>query len=283
MNRRSWKLILVAGVAVATLAVGASKADACWCGSWGPACYTYSCYTPCYSVGCDPCCGTCGGWYLGWRPGPIRRLLFGRYRWYYGGSSCCYTPCYDVCWDAVAVCEPAGVPAVAPSGAEAAPTPAERPKLDTMEQEPPTTTPGLDIEPPATTPGLDMEPPTTTPGLDLGPPTTTPGLDTEPPATTPDTSGSPMPQTSGLLTIWVPYDAKVTINGLATRSTGTKRQYVSYGLKPGFQYKYEIRVTIVRDGERLVEQRVATLTAGDHQALAFGFNVRPAEALASVR
>ena len=41
------------------------------------------CYSACYS----PCYDSCG-LYLGWRPGPIRRLLFGPYRWYWGG---CYS------------------------------------------------------------------------------------------------------------------------------------------------------------------------------------------------
>ena len=46
---------------------------------------------------------------------------------------------------------------------------------------------------------------------------------------------------SGLLTVWVPYDAKVTINGLLTKSTGSKRHFVSYGLRPGYTYKYEVK------------------------------------------
>ena len=36
-----------------------------------------------------------------------------------------------------------------------------------------------------------------------------------PAAPTPTTS-SPTPENSGVVTVWVPYDAKVTINGLAT-------------------------------------------------------------------
>jgi len=95
---------------------------------------------------------------------------------------------------------------------------------------------------------------------------------------TPTTSQEPVQETSALLTIWVPAEAKVTINGLATRSTGSKRQYVSFGLKPGFSYKYEVRAAIVREGQIVEEARTISLTAGQRSAVAFGFN-KPAEAI----
>jgi uncharacterized protein (TIGR03000 family) len=52
---------------------------------------------------------------------------------------------------------------------------------------------------------------------------------------------------SGLLTVWVPYDAKVTINGMPTTSTGSRRQFVSYGLKPGYEYSYEVKAQVTRE------------------------------------
>jgi uncharacterized protein (TIGR03000 family) len=108
----------------------------------------------------------------------------------------------------------------------------------------------------------------------------TPATPSTAPATplTPTTSQEPSQETSGLLTIWVPAEAKVTINGLATRSTGSKRQYVSFGLKPGFSYKYEVRAQIVRDGQLVEEARTVSLTAGQRSAVAFGFN-KPAESV----
>ena len=83
------------------------------------------------------------------------------------------------------------------------------------------------------------------------------------------------------MTIWVPAEAKVTINGRSTRSTGTKRQFVSYGLQPGFSYKYEIRAQIVRDGQLVEDSRTISLTAGQRGAVAFGFNARTGEGLAA--
>jgi uncharacterized protein (TIGR03000 family) len=82
---------------------------------------------------------------------------------------------------------------------------------------------------------------------------------------------------SGLLTVWVPYNAKVTVNGLETRSTGSKRQFVSYGLKPGFSYKYEIRAEVLRDGQLETETRSVVLTPGERASVAFRFNPKPQE------
>jgi uncharacterized protein (TIGR03000 family) len=77
---------------------------------------------------------------------------------------------------------------------------------------------------------------------------------------------------SGILTVWVPFDAKVTVNGLETQSTGSHRQFVSYGLKPGFSYKYDVRAQVVRNGKVQEDARTVTMTAGEITAVAFGFN-----------
>ena len=77
---------------------------------------------------------------------------------------------------------------------------------------------------------------------------------------------------SGLLIVWVPYEAKVTINGLLTKSTGSKRRFVSYGLRPGYTYKYEVKAEIVRDGKIVEEKQTISLTAGEQGGVAFGFN-----------
>jgi uncharacterized protein (TIGR03000 family) len=78
---------------------------------------------------------------------------------------------------------------------------------------------------------------------------------------------------SGLLTVYVPYDAKVTINALPTRTEGSRRRYVSYGLRPGLGYKYLIRVEVAENGRLLEDFRTIVLTAGDHEGVAFGFNL----------
>ncbi len=86
---------------------------------------------------------------------------------------------------------------------------------------------------------------------------------------------------SALLTVWVPYDAKVTVNGLATRSAGSRRVFVSHGLKPGFSYRYDVHAEVVRDGQIQEENQTVVLTAGQKESVAFGFNPKPTEELAA--
>jgi len=116
------------------------------------------------------------------------------------------------------------------------------------------------------------------PGMMPGPnePAPAPGIPAEPTSTS-----SPTPENSGVVTVWVPFDAKVTINGIATRSSGSRRQFVSFGLKPGFSYKYEIHAEVVKDGKTMEDTRIVTLTAGQNSAVAFGFTTNPSEGVAS--
>ena len=87
------------------------------------------------------------------------------------------------------------------------------------------------------------------------------------------TSIEPTAGDSGILTVWVPNEAKVTINGLLTKSTGSKRHFVSYGLRPGYTYKYEVKAEVVREGKIVTEEQTVSLTAGEHGGVAFGFNI----------
>jgi len=281
------KLLLVGTVLAATLIVGAASADA-QCYWYRPVAWT--CYTPCYTACYTPCYyGTYSTWYLGWRPGPIRRLILGPYRWYwagYGGvwyGDCCWTTTawYDCCVSDVSV------PAVQQPAAQ--PTPAEKPlpqptpepaeKLDKQSQPTPTPAqekPGTSLPPPAggvTPPAGGLTPPgATTPPL--------PGID---PLRMPGPSGAfaPTPADSGLLTVVVPFEAKVFINGMETKSTGSRRQFVSYGLKPGYSYRYDIRVELVRDGKLEVATMTKVLKAGSREFATFPFQ-KPDEEFAAV-
>ena len=257
MFRSSMKFLLVGAVVLVAFSAVAQQADAQWAGyyrtaGWGWGCCYSPCYTPCYTtcytpccatVSCDPCCG--GNWYLGWRPGPVRRLLLGRYRWYYGGYCCpTYNCCYaGDCCTAVSTCGSA-----APM---TQPTPAQKPVIN---------------EQPAMPAEMPTEPAPPAPGDLPGMPMKTTSADT-----------------SGVLTVWVPYNAEVTVNGLKTASKGSRRQFISHGLKPGFSYKYVVKATIVRDGQLVEDTQVVTLKAGDISAVAFGFNVNGAEQVAAVQ
>jgi uncharacterized protein (TIGR03000 family) len=99
----------------------------------------------------------------------------------------------------------------------------------------------------------------------------------------PKSSFNPTPENSGVITVWVPYDAKVSVNGLLTKSTGSRRQFVSYGLKPGFSYKYNIHAEVVRSGQIVDEDRTVVLAMGQDTSVVFGFNTAPVENIASTR
>ncbi|QDU88355.1 hypothetical protein Pla175_17300 [Pirellulimonas nuda] len=74
---------------------------------------------------------------------------------------------------------------------------------------------------------------------------------------------------SGTLSVNVPADAVVFVNGSRTTSTGTQRQYVSKGLAQGEDYAYEVRVEYELNGEKVVESKSATLTADASASLNF--------------
>jgi uncharacterized protein (TIGR03000 family) len=265
MYRTSLKCLLVGAVVAVALFAVVPQADAQWVGYYRSAalgcCYTptyvsscYSCYSPCYTtVGCNPCYYG-SDWYLGVRPGPVRRLVFGPYRWY--GAGCgwgCGYSCgcgYDVGYSSCCGGDATTGSGQAPS-ANQMPTPAKKPV----------------VEPPAAMP---TEPPPA-PGA--------PGTPVPPKAKAASTISV---ENSGILTVWVPYDAKVTVNGLVTKSTGSRRQFVSYGLQSGLTYKYVVKAEVVRNGQTIEDTRTVSLTAGQISAVAFGFNTNAAEQVASV-
>jgi uncharacterized protein (TIGR03000 family) len=99
----------------------------------------------------------------------------------------------------------------------------------------------------------------------------------------PPTPGSDLPtpekQTSltvdsALLTINVPVDARVLVNGMPTRSTGDLRRYVSRNLNPGFDYSYEVTAEANIDGKAVTQTKMVHLRAGDRVELAFDLRTR---------
>lgn len=77
---------------------------------------------------------------------------------------------------------------------------------------------------------------------------------------------------SATLNVHVPADAKVFVNGLATKSTGADRHYVSNGLRYGYSYSYEIRAELVRDGRTVSQTKTVKLGAGADTDVTFELN-----------
>jgi uncharacterized protein (TIGR03000 family) len=75
----------------------------------------------------------------------------------------------------------------------------------------------------------------------------------------------------GTLTVTVPEDAQIFVNGSATASKGMIRQYVSRNLEQGMSYSYEVRAVVTRNGEPMEQTKIVTLRPGDTTDLAFDF------------
>jgi uncharacterized protein (TIGR03000 family) len=94
---------------------------------------------------------------------------------------------------------------------------------------------------------------------------------TPPAPSTPPAPASAARANQATLTVSVPSDAKVYVNGQLTRSTGAERRYVSRGLRNDVGYVYEVRAEWTRDGETLQQTKVVRLESGAAEHLAFDF------------
>jgi uncharacterized protein (TIGR03000 family) len=72
-----------------------------------------------------------------------------------------------------------------------------------------------------------------------------------------------------LLSVVVPQEAKVYVNGQLTRTPGPVRRYVSPGLARGRSYTYEVRAEVMRDGQPVSQTKKVRLRAGQTADLAF--------------
>ncbi|QDV71439.1 hypothetical protein Poly24_51750 [Rosistilla carotiformis] len=72
-----------------------------------------------------------------------------------------------------------------------------------------------------------------------------------------------------LLTMQVPADANVYVNGSKTSSTGEHRQFVSRGLTPGYSYSYDVRIEHTVNGQLVSESKVVRLHGGETRSLVY--------------
>jgi uncharacterized protein (TIGR03000 family) len=81
---------------------------------------------------------------------------------------------------------------------------------------------------------------------------------------------------SAVLSVVVPEDARVYVNGTLTKTPGAHRQYVSRGLVPGYEYTYEIQAVVNRGGRLVTDKQVVRLRAGETRDLAMNLSRQPA-------
>jgi uncharacterized protein (TIGR03000 family) len=75
---------------------------------------------------------------------------------------------------------------------------------------------------------------------------------------------------SGTISVTVPENAKVYINGYETKMAGTNRRYVVSDLEPGMFYDYDVRIVVQINGRAVEETQRVTLTGGQQGLVAFG-------------
>ena len=75
---------------------------------------------------------------------------------------------------------------------------------------------------------------------------------------------------TGTISVTVPDNAKVYINGYETKMPGVNRKYVVNDLEPGKMYDYEVRIVAQVNGRTVDETQFVTLSYGQQGVLAFG-------------
>jgi uncharacterized protein (TIGR03000 family) len=95
--------------------------------------------------------------------------------------------------------------------------------------------------------------------------------DVAPPEPAP-TDGARLNRSRGILTVQIPDDAKLYVNGKLTRSTGSSRRFVSTNLTPGHRYPYSLQAVVERDGRTVTRTKQVRLLAGARAQVEFDFD-----------
>jgi uncharacterized protein (TIGR03000 family) len=274
MFRPDWKrFLLLAALMVAGVTLSASPAQAGW---W----HRNAGYCGWYSYGYYPAYVYAPSYYSpyvtgrGWRSACWSGCYAGCY-------NPCYTPWYGGCGVVVSDCcdsvvvesegETEDAPTLVPPAAQG-PTPAAPPAAE----EPAAAEPASVLPDPAEPKMVPPAPDVNLPALpDM------PALPPAPGEAPKAAAGRRLPPGAAQLSVVVPEDSQVYVNGMLTKSLGTHRQYVSYGLKPGYNYTYEVRVAVTRDGETLSDVQVVRVRVGEARDLAFDFAARPDAVIAA--
>ena len=75
-----------------------------------------------------------------------------------------------------------------------------------------------------------------------------------------------------VLSVTLPSDAQIYINGRLTKTEGSVRNYVARKLKAGKELGYQVKAVMNRDGKRLVRTQTVRMKAGITRTIEFDFN-----------
>lgn len=73
---------------------------------------------------------------------------------------------------------------------------------------------------------------------------------------------APPPPTSVLLTVKLPAEASLTIDGARTSQTGSERQFISPPLPEGKVFVYTLKATWTADGKKMEREKKVEVKAG---------------------
>jgi len=74
------------------------------------------------------------------------------------------------------------------------------------------------------------------------------------------------------IVVTLPADARLTVDGNATRATSERRTFTTPVLEFGSDYVYTIRAEVVRDGRSVVETQQVTVRGGETTNVPFSFS-----------
>jgi uncharacterized protein (TIGR03000 family) len=81
------------------------------------------------------------------------------------------------------------------------------------------------------------------------------------------------------LRVTLPADARLTINGASTQSTGPSRQFITPVLRPNMEYFYLLRIEYMQDQQPMVQTRRVAFRPGQEIQV----NFEPAAQVAAER
>jgi len=73
------------------------------------------------------------------------------------------------------------------------------------------------------------------------------------------------------IVVSLPADARLTVDGNATRSTSDRRTFVTPALESGETYMYTLRAEVVVDGQASVQTQEVAVRAGQTTDVTFNF------------
>ena len=79
-------------------------------------------------------------------------------------------------------------------------------------------------------------------------------------------------KSEAVLSLKLPKEAKVYINGKLTKTEGRLRQYVSRNLTKGKNYRYRVKAVVEKDGREIVRTQLVSMSPGKDRLIKFKFD-----------